>query len=176
MIQNESLPVWHYGRGHALTCGRITYLGGDPLAVDDPNVYRVEGALRWDIVDGGPPPDEVIWRARLDTQGITPIVYASADLLYSTAGSEAIQGMVRTFDGNFPFQGDPSTVLITLRNVQNPETGANLAIDQSLCVTCIVSQVGPPQYRSIPYIPPTSAVPLPPRPAPLPPPEREEIR
>ena len=79
MIQNESLPVWHYGRGHALTCGRITYLGGDPLAVDDPNVYRVEGALRWDIVDGGPPPDEVIWRARLDTQGITPIVYASAD-------------------------------------------------------------------------------------------------
>jgi len=89
MIQNESLPVWHYGRGRALTTGRITYVGTDPADLND---YRIEGALKWEratmVTPGGP---VVMWKADLDADGITPIIYASADLLSSTAGSEAIR-------------------------------------------------------------------------------------
>jgi len=165
MIQNDSLPVWCYGRGHALTSGRITYLGGDPAAVDDPNVYRIEGALKWSRIVG-PPPGPVIWMAELDADGITPIVYASADLLSSTAGSENIHGMVRTFDGDVG-TGAPAHVMITLRDiVTSPETGTDLDVDQALCVTAIVSQVGPPKYSSIiapefaPMPPPAPARPI----------------
>ena len=73
MIQNESLPIWNYGRGHAITTGRITYLGGDPAAIEDPSVYRIEGALKWSRIVG-PGPGPVIWMAELDADGITPIV------------------------------------------------------------------------------------------------------
>ena len=69
MIQNESLPIWNYGRGHAITTGRITYLGGDPAAIDDPSVYRIEGALKWSRI-AGPGPGPVIWMAELDADGI----------------------------------------------------------------------------------------------------------
>jgi len=169
MIQNESLPVWHYGRGRALITGRITYLGGDPAAVDDPNVYRIEGPFRWQ--KSGTAPAIVIWRADLDAVPITPIVYASCDLLSSTAGSESIQGMVRPLDGSLPttppfFIFSPPMVLVTLRDINNPETGGDLAINQALCVTAIVSQVGPVQYN-------TQSLPaLGPAPAPAPPPPR----
>ncbi len=164
MIQNESLPVWHYGRGRALTCGRITYLGGDPAAIDDPTVYRIEGPLRWTrIVSVG----AVEFQAELDADGITPIIYASADLLNSTAGSEDIQAMVRTFDGSNPsgpptVPGQPAHVMVTLRDITDPESGVDLAEDQALCVTAIVSQIGPPKYRSI--MTPEAGPPPPPAP------------
>ena len=173
MIQNESLPVWHYGRGRALTCGRITYLGGDPAAVDDPTVYRIEGPLRW---TRGVFPGSIQFRAELDADGITPIIYASADLLNSSLGSEDIQAMVYTFDGSNPsgaptVPGQPACVFITLRDINDPESGVDLAVDQALCVTAIVSQIGPPKYRSIPYI--AAPVPLPP--PPRPPPSTREV-
>ncbi len=167
MIQNESLPVWHYGRGRAIITGRITYLGGDPTAIDDPDVYRIEGPLRWQ--KSGTAPGIVIWRADLDAVPITPIVYASAELLSSTAGSESTQAMVRPNEGSLPttppfFIYSAPTVLVTLRDLNNPETGADLAVDQALCVTAIVSQVGPLKYRSIPL----DALVFPPSPAPAP--------
>ena len=155
MIQNESLPVWHYGRGRALTTGRITYLNGDPADLSN---YRIEGALKWtrEVGLGG----SIVWRAQLDADGITPIVYASADLLSSTAGSEDIQAMVYTFDGDVS-TGEPAHVLATLRDLTDPESGTDLAEDQALCITVIVSQIGPPQYSEIPLI---VAPPLPPGP------------
>ncbi len=156
MIQNESLPVWHYGRGRALTTGRITYTGGDPA---DLASYRIEGALKWTRQAS---PLSVVWRAQLDADGITPIIYASADLLSSTAGSEDIQAMVYTFDGDVS-TGEPAHVLATLRDLTDPESGTDLAIDQSLCITVIVSQIGPPKYSSVPYI---AAPPPPPAPPP----------
>ncbi len=155
MIQNESLPIWNYGRGHAITTGRITYLGGDPAAIDDPSVYRIEGALKWTRL-AGPGPGAVVWMAELDADGITPIVYASADLLSSSAGSENIHGMVRTFDGDVS-TGDPAHVMVTLRDIVTaPETGTDLDIDQALCITVVVSQVGPPKYSTtlLPVLPP----------------------
>ncbi len=154
MIQNESLPVWHYGRGRALTTGRITYTGGDPA---DLASYRIEGALKWARLAG---PTGIVWRAQLDADGITPIIYASADLLSSTAGSEDIQAMVYTFDGDVS-SGEPAHVLATLRDLTDPESGTDLALDQALCITAIVSQIGPPQYSEIPLI---VAPPLPPAP------------
>jgi len=174
MIQNESLPVWHYGRGRAIITGRITYLGGDPEAIDDPNVYRIEGPLRWQ--KSGTAPDIVIWRADLDAVPITPIVYASADLLSSTAGSESTQAMVRPLEGSLPntppfFTFSPPMVLVTLRNINNPETGADLAVDQALCVTAIVSQTGPLKYRSVPILGAPPVPPPAPAPAPRPPPD-----
>lgn len=161
MIQNESLPIWNYGRGHAITTGRITYLGGDPAAIDDHSVYRIEGALKWTRL-AGPGPGAVVWMAELDADGITPIVYASADLLSSTVGSENIHGMVRTFDGDVS-TGDPAHVMVTLRDIVTaPETGTDLDQDQALCITVIVSQIGPPQYTTI--IAPEAGPPLPPGP------------
>ena len=154
MIQNESLPVWHYGRGRALTTGRITYTGGDPA---DLASYRIEGALKWTRIAD---PAGIVWRAQLDADGITPIVYASADLLSSTAGSEDIQAMVITFDGDVS-TGEPAHVDATLRDLTDPETGTDLAEDQALCITVIVSQIGPPQYSQVPFI---GAPPLPPGP------------
>ncbi|MEE2836783.1 MAG: hypothetical protein VYB65_12270 [Myxococcota bacterium] len=154
MIQNESLPVWHYGRGRALTTGRITYTGGDPA---DLASYRIEGALKWTRLPG---PGGIVWRAQLDADGITPIIYASADLLSSTAGSEDIQAMVITFDGDVS-TGAPAHVDATLRDLTDPESGTDLAEDQALCITVIVSQIGPPQYSEIPLI---GAPPLPPGP------------
>ncbi len=157
MIQNESLPIWNYGRGHAITTGRITYLGGPVGDIDDPTVYRIEGALKWTRIPGA---GSVVWMAELDADGITPIVYASGDLLSSSAGSENIHGMVRTFDGDVS-TGDPAHVMVTLRDiVTGPETGTDLDQDQALCITAVVSQVGPPQYS-------TTVVPgmLPPPPA-----------
>ncbi len=155
MIQNESLPIWHYGRGRAIITGRITYLGGDPTAIDDPDVYRIEGPLRWQ--KSGTAPGIVIWRADLDAAPITPIVYASADLLSSTAGSESTQAMVRATNGSLPttppfFFYSPPQVLVTLRDINNPETGADLAVNQALCVTVIVSQIGPAQFRDVPIV------------------------
>ena len=144
MIQNESLPIWNYGRGRAITTGRITYLGGDPADIDNPNVYRIDGPLKWSRIVGAPP-GLVIWQADLDADGITPIVYASADLLSSTAGSENIHAMVRTFDGDVS-TGEPAHVMVTLRNITDPETGVDLDPDQALCVTVVVSQIGPPKY------------------------------
>ncbi len=150
MIQNESLPVWHYGRGRALTTGRITYTGGDPA--DLANSYRIEGALKWERMEiPGPAPLPVImWKADLDADGITPIVYASADLLSSTAGSEDIHAMIKTFDGD-PANNIPANVVVTLRDLTDPEQGTDLALDQALCITAIVSQIGPPEYTEIPY-------------------------
>ena len=160
MIQNESLPIWNYGRGHAITTGRITYLGGDPAAIDDPTVYRIEGALKWTRIPGA---GSVVWMAELDADGITPIVYASGDLLSSSAGSENIHGMVRTFDGDVS-TGAPAHVMVTLRDiVTGPETGTDLDIDQALCITVVVSQVGPVKYTSI--IAPEAAPPPPAPPA-----------
>ncbi len=156
MIQNESLPIWNYGRGHAITTGRITYLGGDPAAIDDPSVYRIEGALKWTRIPGA---GSVVWMAELDADGITPIVYASGDLLSSSAGSENIHGMVRTFDGDVS-TGDPAHVMVTLRDiVTGPETGTALDIDQALCITVVVSQVGPPKYSTTTLPPPPPAPP-----------------
>ncbi len=158
MIQNESLPIWNYGRGHAITTGRITYLGGDPTAIDDPTVYRIEGPLKWSRL-AGPGPGAVVWMAELDADGITPIVYASADLLSSSAGSENIHGMVRTFDGDVS-TGDPAHVMVTLRDiVTGPETGTDLDIDQALCITVVVSRVGPPKYSTTTLPPPPPAPP-----------------
>ncbi len=159
MIQNESLPVWHYGRGRALTTGRITYTGGDPA---DLASYRIEGALKWErSTMAGPGGPVVMWKADLDADGITPIIYASADLLSSTAGSEDIQAMVYTFDGDVS-TGEPAHVLATLRDLTDPESGTDLAIDQALCITAIVSQIGPPKYSSVPYIAAPSPPPAPP--------------
>ena len=159
MIQNESLPIWNYGRGHAITTGRITYLGGDPAAIDDPSVYRIEGALKWSRIPLG---GAVVFMAELDADGITPIVYASGDLLSSTVGSENIHGMVRTFDGDVS-TGDPAHVMVTLRDIVTaPETGTDLDIDQALCITVVVSQVGPPKYSDGPVV----GAPPPPPPGP----------
>ncbi len=145
MIQNESLPIWNYGRGHAITTGRITYLGGPVGDIDDPSVYRIEGALKWSRIPGA---GSVVWMAELDADGITPIVYASGDLLSSSAGSENIHGMVRTFDGDVS-TGEPAHVMVTLRDiVTGPETGTDLDQDQALCITAVVSQVGPPRYST----------------------------
>lgn len=155
MIQNESLPIWNYGRGHAITTGRITYLGGPVGDIDDPTVYRIEGPLKWSRL-AGPGPGAVGWMAELDADGITPIVYASADLLSSSAGSENIHGMVTTSDGDLS-TGDPAHVMVTLRDiVTGPETGTDLDIDQALCITAVVSQVGPPKYSTtaLPSLPP----------------------
>ena len=153
MIQNESLPVWNYGRGHALTAGRITYLGGPVADIDDPTVYRIEGPLQWSRSVG--PGTAILWRAKLDADGITPIVYASADLLASTGPSGQIQAMINTFDGDNA-TNDPAHVDITLRDLTDPEAGTDLAINQALCVTAIVSQVGPPKYSTtaLPSLPP----------------------
>ena len=148
MIQNESLPVWHYGRGRAVTTGRITYVGTDPADLND---YRIEGALKWERATMPTPTGPVVmWKADLDADGITPIIYASADLLSSTAGSEDIHAMVYTRDGNVS-TGEPASVIVTLRNLTDPEIGVDLDLDQALCITAIVSQIGPPQYSEIPY-------------------------
>lgn len=158
MIQQESLPIWNYGRGHAITTGRITYLGGPVADLDDPSVYRIEGALKWSRIPVGP---SVIFMAELDADGITPIVYASGDLLSSTAGSENIHGMVRTSDGNLS-TGAPAHVMVTLRDIVTaPETGTDLDQDQALCITVVVSQVGPPQYSTtlLPTLPPPPPAP-----------------
>lgn len=151
MIQNESLPVWHYGRGRALTTGRITYVGTDPADIND---YRIEGALKWErmeIPGPGPGLPIVMWKADLDADGITPIIYASADLLSSTAGSEDIHAMVYPRDGDLT-TGEPASVIVTLRNLADPEIGVDLDLDQALCITAIVSQIGPPSYSEIPYV------------------------
>lgn len=169
MIQQESLPIWNYGRGHAITTGRITYLGGDPADIDDPSVYRIEGALKWSRIVAAPP-GPVIWMAELDADGITPIVYASADLLSSTAGSENIHGMVKTSDGDLS-TGAPAHVMVTLRDIVTaPETGTDLDEDQALCVTVVVSQVGRLKYSQ------TLLPAAPPVPAPMPPPPPDDDR
>ena len=149
MIQNDTLPIWNYGRGHAITTGRITYLGGPVEEIDNPSVYRIEGPLKWTRIVDASPAGPVIWMAELDADGITPIVYASADLLSSTAGSENIHAMIRTSDGNLS-TGAPAHVMSTLRDITaNPEEGVNLALDQALCITVVVSQVGALKYTSI---------------------------
>jgi hypothetical protein len=167
MIQQESLPIWNYGRGHAITTGRITYLGGPVADLDDPSVYRIEGALKWSRFTVGA---SVVFMAELDADGITPIVYASGDLLSSTAGSENIHGMVKTSDGNLS-TGAPAHVMVTLRDIVTaPETGTDLDEDQALCVTVVVSQVGRLKYSQ------TLLPAAPPVPAPMPPPPPDDDR
>jgi len=47
--------------------------------------------------------------------------------------------------------------MVTLRDIVTaPETGTDLALDQALCITVVVSQVGPPKYSTtlLPTLPP----------------------
>ena len=72
-------------------------------------------------------------------------------VLSSTAGSEDIHAMVYPRDGDLT-TGEPASVIVTLRNLADPEIGVDLDLDQALCITAIVSQIGPPTYNEIPYV------------------------
>jgi len=162
MIQQESLPVWGYGRGMARTVARVTYIpGAAPPDPANPDLYTTLGAMKFTREGVGD------WIVDVDVAGVTFYRYLAARIIY--AGGAVLQA-------NVTVENDPSVPPGSRLRVQildpqggppGPDNPADLSANSALCIEAIVNQPGEPRYG---YGPALVSAPAP-APAPRPPPD-----
>ena len=162
MIQQESMPVWGYGRGQVRTVARATRVNESPadLEVIGPMLFTYLGSTG-------------SYRVTLDVAGPTAIRYCCARILHSS--NDDLQAQVVVDPSATPL-GSQLLVQIWDVNPGPPDTPASLSLDAALSIEVIVDQTGALEFSYGPQlavVPPPVPAPLPdPPPARLPPPPR----
>ena len=156
MIQQESLPVWGYGRGQVRTVARVTYRGGVGDEAD-PAEYTTIGAMQFTRQGVGR------YQVLIDVAGPSELRYIAARILH--AAQDYLQAQC-VIDPTVSPIG--SALAVQIWNV-NPPAGndvpADLDQDAALCIDVIVDQTGDLAFSLGNQLPPA---PPPPVPAPLP--------
>ena len=155
MIQQESMPVWGYGRGMVRTVARVTRIGDgvtDTVTLG-PMLFTRTGAGAYTVL--------------IDVAGPTAIRYCCARILHSS--DDDLQAQVVIDPAGDPL-GSALLVQIWKVNAGAADVVQDLEVDAALCIEVIVDQTGDLRFS---YGPQLAVVPAP---APLPPPPADPPR